>query len=544
MFSMRALELHGRHIWSRDSIVQALDVIVANRLTTLVLHETDIVQMVTYPRAYLDPHGLWQRAPTRRGENAIENNRIYFDHVLRLARARGIEVLIEVKEIGFPDEILELRPELIKHGTICPSEPFWYEFIERKTDEIFTDFPLLAGMISSAGSTEGKASRAQGKCRCERCAETSLEDWYLGIIAALHRAASRHGKTLAIRDFAYSPADHAPLIRAVDRAPAEVIFCAKVTPHDFYLTFPDNPAIARRARPMWIEYDTMGQFYGWGIFPCLVLDDLRARLGHAAAAGVSGGLFRVEWERINDYWSIGTPNEINLIAAAAIARGEDIGAASACAAWLAARGWPTAAAEWLAGILQRGWPILRRALYIDSFVFADNSMYPRSLARAWWGMEVRDALHTWDPSRTGALRMSAPRVAALVAEKTEAVALAHALAADVRNGDAGLPAALHAELITIFDRMAHYVAGFLACAEPCLLARWLDPASRDDAGPGPEGIAWLAAAIGRLEDFADSIRPLAEQADAPHQLVMLMDHRRAADIAREGRTLLGGLRNG
>ena len=264
---MRGLELHGRHIWSREALARALDVAVRNCLDTLVLHETDLVQMVTYPRSYLDPYGLWRNAPTRRGENAIENNKVWLDHVCRMAARRGVRVLVEVKEIGFPDEILELRPELLKDGVVCPSEPFWMEFIERKTDEFLADFPLVAGMISSAGSTEGKTSRAQNKCRCPVCEATGLEDWYLGIITALHRATSRHGRLLAVREFAYKPADHAPLLAAIDRAPADVVLCSKATPHDFYLGFPHNPAIGGRGRVQWIEYDTMGQFWGWGLFP-------------------------------------------------------------------------------------------------------------------------------------------------------------------------------------------------------------------------------------------------------------------------------------
>jgi hypothetical protein len=538
MFTMRALELHGRHIWQRDSILRALDVIEANNLNTLVLHETDLVQMVTYPRSYLNPYGLWQSAPTRRGENAIENNRIYFDHILHLADQRGIQVLAEVKEIGFPDEILELHPELIKNGTICPSEPFWLEFIERKTDELYTDFPLLAGQISSAGSTEGKASRAQGKCGCPVCARTTVEDWYLGIIEALHRASERHGKTLAIRDFAYKPADHEPLVRAIDRSPDSVIFCAKVTPHDFYLTFPHNPAIARLQRTKWIEYDTMGQFYGWGLFPCLALDDLNHRIDHATKSGVSGALLRVEWERINDHWSLDTLGEINLIAAASLIGGKPITATQACANWLAAHYQPVAAAPWLASILSRTWPIIRQALYANDFVFADNSMYPRSLSRAWWGMEVRDALHTWDPSRIADLQMTEAKVSALIAEKHEAVRLITALATDVRRADPSIPDSLHAMLVETFDRYEIYIDGFLACAEVCVLARWLNPAHRSDDGPGPDGPIALAAALERLDAFTAKIRDITEQANLRHQLVMLIDHRRAGDIAREGHELL------
>jgi hypothetical protein len=96
------------------------------------------------------------------------------------------------------------------------------------------------------------------------------------------------------------------LIRAVEQAPADIVSCVKATPHDFYPTFPHNPAIGRTNHRLWVEYDTMGQFYGWGVFPCLVLDDIRARLEYAAANNAEGISFRVEWERINDYWSLGT----------------------------------------------------------------------------------------------------------------------------------------------------------------------------------------------------------------------------------------------
>jgi hypothetical protein len=537
-FVVRALELHGSHIWRRSAVQQALEFITCNGLNTLVLHETDLVQMVTYPRSYLDPHGLWHSAPTRRGENAIENNRVYLDHVMRLADKAGVSLLVEVKEIGFPDEILALKPELMKQGEVCPSDPFWLEFIERKTDEFFTDFPQIAGMISSAGSTEGKASRAQNKCGCSLCRQTTLEDWYFGIISALHRASARHGRLLAVRDFAYKPEDHAPLLRAIERAPSDVVVCAKVTPHDFYPTFPDNPAIAGRGRPQWIEYDTMGQFYGWGLFPCLVLDDLRSRLAHAARNAVTGVSFRVEWERINDYWSLDGLNAMNAIAGAALANGETIDAEEVCRRWLAFHELPEAAAGWLAGIMQRTWPIIRGALFMDDFVFADNSMYPRSLRRAWWGMEVRDALQTWDPSRASALRIDRSRLEELLVEKRQAEDDANALAADVRKGHPSLPPALHAILTETFDRYALYIAGFRACADVCLRARWLDPAHRNDAGPQAADLVLFQKALDTLDAFAERIRAVTEDAALPHQMAMLMDYRRAADIAREGRALL------
>ena len=56
-------------------------------------------------------------------------------------------------------------------------------------------------------------------------------------------------------------------------APDDIVFCIKAMPHDFYLTFPDNPALGRLKREQWVEYDVLGQFFGWGVMPCFVFDD-------------------------------------------------------------------------------------------------------------------------------------------------------------------------------------------------------------------------------------------------------------------------------
>jgi hypothetical protein len=532
--------MHGRRMWDRARIVQALAFIRRHGMTALVLHESDLVHQVVYPRTCFDPYAQWRDAPTRRGENAIFNNRIYFDHLLRLAARVGVEVWIETKEIGFSDEVLELRPELVKDGVVCPSEPFWDGYIEQKTEELLADFPLLSGMIVSMGSQESRASRAQNKCRCARCVAEPVVAWYGRIIDALYRPIRRHGKRLAIRDFAYKPADHAPLIQAVDRAPADIIFSIKAMPHDFYLTFPPNPAIGATRRTQWIEYDCFGQFFGWGLFPCLVDQDLRQRFAHAAAHGVTGGIFRSEWERINDLSAFDTLGEINLISAAALARGEAIDATEACRRWLGAHGHPEPAAAWLADVLTRSTEIIRRAAYMDGFVYADNSMLPRSIGRAWWGMESRDGLAMWNPARSGDLVLDRARVAALSEEKDRALAAARQLSRDVAAGDPALGADLAGWLR---ERFAHYVTwieGLRATARVCLYARWFGTPGTPER-PGDVDRLRFAQAIDALDAYAASIRPVAIAADVPHQLVMLIDHRRAEDVARDGRATLAAL---
>jgi hypothetical protein len=536
----RALELHGQGIWRRDRVRRALDFMQAHDLNALVLHESDLVHHVVYPRSCFDPHALWRDAPSRRGENAIFNNRAYLDSLLAMTAAAGIETWVNVKEIGFSDEVLALRPELFKDGAICPSEPFWSDYIAAKTDELLGDFPGLAGIIVSFGSQESRASRVQNRCRCALCAEEPLEAWYGRIIATMREPVVRHRKRLAVRDFAYKPEDHRPLVAAMRTAPPDVIFCIKAMPHDFYVTFPDNPALgALRDRLQWVEYDCLGQFFGWGVMPCLVLEDLAARVPRWRDKGASGAILRIEWERINDLDALDNLAAMNLIAGAALIGGEvGLDAPGVCRRWLRAQGHDEASAPWLAGIMAATLPVVRGTVYTDGFVTADNSMLPRSVARAWWGAEVRDALACWAPERADALVLDHARLAALLAEKDGALAAARALAGRLRDGASGIAPALLATVRAAFGYFESWVEGHCLAARVCLFARFL---TQQGAAARPEDRSALWAAVVALEGFAARIAPLATDANVPHQVAMLLDHRRARDTAAEGAAVFNAL---
>jgi len=102
-----------------------------------------------------------------------------------------------------------------------------------------------------------------------------------------------------------------------------------------------------------------------------------------------------------------------------------------------------------------------------------------------------------------------------------------------------VPPALHAWLVDIFDRMDVYIEGFRSAAKcACTPAGAIRSTGRDE-GPAAADLLSFAAALDELEAFAESIRPdHRKNADLRHQIVLLMDHRRVADVAREGRTAL------
>src|SRR3546814_15662041 len=60
-FDFRALEISGSRMWERNAILQALDFIGKHEMTALVLHETDGLQKILYPRVYFDPYRSEER---------------------------------------------------------------------------------------------------------------------------------------------------------------------------------------------------------------------------------------------------------------------------------------------------------------------------------------------------------------------------------------------------------------------------------------------------------------------------------------------------
>jgi len=520
-------------MWERRRVVEALRFVRDHDLNALVFHDTDLAPRLIFPKAYFDPYSEWESAPVRRGENAIHNNRAYLTHLLDLAVRERVPVWLEVKELTFPDEVLERFPHLLKNGRICPSEPVWFEFLTATFAELAEDFPQLAGVIMSPGSPEGRASRAQNKCQCELCRKTGLVDWYEQIIASVYGPLAKAGRRLVVRDFAYRPVDHRPLIEAVDRAPADVAFCMKVTPHDFYPTFPNNPAIGQLRREQWVEYDVYGQFYGWGVFPVFMRDDLEHRLRYAQSQGVTGALFRTEWERINDWWCLETPNRANLIAAARLASGAEASAESVCQTWLEEAGWPADAdtGGWVADVWGRTWSVVRKGIYLRDFVFHDSSQFPLSVRKAWWTMERKHSLVDWDPGRAGGLRLGSSFIDAALAEKEEAVAEVTRLRSEVERPPIPLRADLHAWLRECFGWYAHYIAGFRAITEVSLYVQSLRQGESTRSG--------VDAAMGRglraLEAYLRSVAPMLEAGEYPHQFRMLLN------LSRGGRVLEDGL---
>ncbi|WP_270933339.1 hypothetical protein [Falsiroseomonas oryzae] len=525
-FRVRALEMHSRFVWDFDRVRRSLDFIAEQGMTALVLHRNDIVDRIVWPGRYFGaaPNAasiferyrdsfrtLYRYTPTRR--SGPYHRREYLRRVVELAARQGTEVWFQNKELFFHEIFLELRPELTKGGALCPNEPFWFDFVETKYVELFQELPGLAGVVTAPGTGESRLSITANRCRCELCAAASPRGWYSRLIAAMHRPIAAAGKSLVIRDFVFSRRAQEDLAAAFEAMPADIAVSLKNTPHDYYPSFPDNPRIGRvGARRQWLEFDCMGQYFGWGIAPAILIEDWRGRLDRARAAGVDGLVFRTDWESLDSHSAFHTPNMANLHAGAMLGRDPAMPAAAIYAEWMARAGMldpdtpvhRAACGAWAERLLGRSWDAVGGTLYARGCVLNDSSTLPVGFDHAWWLAEEKNSLADWDPSKSGALAPTAEALHAVLTEREEALAIHDAAAAALDDPPSGLRTEALDGLRRHFAIARRYLRGFAGATRALTLARFLSVPQPEEAAR--EARARLEASLAELLDLAAEFR--------------------------------------
>ncbi len=557
-FSFRALEVHSDYAWDFAWIRQALAFIRDRDLTALVLHRNDIVDQMVYPGKFFGGTGgsniferyqqvfraLYRYTPTRRSGPYLRRD--YLRRVIDLAARDNIEVWFENKELNFHDIFLELNPHLVKAGTICPNEPFWWDFLRVKYTELYQDLPGLAGIITAPGTGESRLAISSHRCRCELCRGSSAADWYTRLILAMHGPIAAAGGQLAVRDFVFDRAAQDALVAAMRALPADIIVSFKNTPHDYYPTFPDNPRLGDvGARRQWVEIDCMGQYFGWGIAPAIMLEDMRRRLAHAAQCGADGAILRTDWESLDGHTAFHTPNRLNLYGGATLARDQAAAARPVYRAWLSETGMLRAdageaacdaAAAWAEQLLGPSWEITRRALFTQDCVFTDATLFPVSLEHAWWLAEEKNSLKDWDPTKADALATPEENVRRILAEKDAAVARLDALGGLLDAPPASLTAAAIDDLRARFEIWSHYVFASRAIGHALILTRFLLDHREETAFRAEAGQRRLVA-LEIMQELADDFADFARDTDHAHAVYTLLSPERLralhADLLRQ-----------
>lgn len=557
-FDIRALEIHSNYVWNFDHVVRALEFIKRHDLTTLVLHRNDIVDQIVYPGALFGSRPeagniferyqdifrkLYKYTPTRR--SGPYQRRDYLRRIIEIAKRQGTSVYFENKELSFPDILIELYPQLTKDGALCPSDPFWADFVQTKYRELFEDLPDLAGIITAPGTGESRLSISANRCQCELCKVATPQAWYRNLLMAMHAPITAAGKTLIVRDFVFDAKTQAELAQTMETLPSDVVISLKNTPHDYYPTFPDNPRLGDVGEhSQWIEYDTMGQYFGWGVGIAVIIEDYRQRMARAQVAGASGIILRTDWESLDGHSCFANFNLINLYAGSAIARDPEASPLDIYRRFLVDEALVApganaadidAAARWTEALFATSWQTVAKSVFVQDCVFSDSSNYPVSLSHAFWLAEDKNSLRDWAPEKWDALAAHDENMKAIFREKDEAVALVLEAFEKLSPRPPALTDQAYDRFGSALTSFVLYVRGWRSVVRACMLGRYLD-----DQRNGPlaaKAPALLDAELAALRELAAEFRAYAERTNERFVVYNMLSPERLEALAGDLQSL-------
>jgi len=539
-------------MWQWHQVRLAIDLMKKNGMNTLIFHQNDIPEQLVYPAAYFNDEFMWKRCAVRM--HTIWNNRHYISRLIRALDKNNIKFFIEVKELWFPDVLPEEYPHLWKNGSACPFNPFWWKYIEDKYNELFSIVPGISGVIVSPGTRESKISFAANKCKCPDCKDKTAVEWYTKLIEAMYKPISKYNKTLVIRDFSYSAGNQRNIIEAAGNVSKEIVIALKNTPHDYYPTFPNNPSIGNCSdHPQWVEFDSWGQFFGLGVFPCSVVEDMQARMRHCAKKGVEGVWVRTDWEGVTEGSSFNSLNLLNVFGAGMLSQDVNTNIDDIYRAWTdhgllspmksgsepQTPAKPSSPEAWktLKDFMISSWKIIEKSQYVRGHVFNEDDQYCNSVDRFIDIMVKTHGRDDWDPGASLLVKPTDENISIILDEKRQAVKEAEELAGKIDFKKLGFPEDFCNEMKTILMLYPLYVKGFEYCAQGVFYAEKYRLEKND------QDKKQVNDAIDKLQKFTTEVNDFLKGSDYPHYIYWLLDMERLGEFiddlkarVKQGRT--------
>lgn len=551
-FEFRGYEIHSSRMWQQAQVDMALDFMEKEGLNAFIFHQNDLVDQLVFPEKYYDNDILWERWPVRR--QGVLYQRDYMNGVIRRAKDKGIAFYLEIKEIYTLESIFELFPELRNaDGTVCPNHPFWLEFLNVKFRELFELYPDIAGIIVSLGTRESPVSIAANRCHCERCRRTEELDWYVNVLKAMYGPISEAGKELIVRDFAYTAKQQSLMIQACEEVSDRIIIALKAQPHDYYPTFPINPEIGNTGKLReYIEFDTWGQYFGMGVAPMSLAEDMKERLEICYEKGAVGAWFRTDWELIHDASVHCTPSLVNLYAGAMLTNdldtdldtiyrrwvGEGLYSPMKTASQLQDKVVLTNPEAWrnFRDFMKASWEAFAGAAYILGHQYLESDQAPYTIDKAFEIMTVIHSRDDWEEGASKRVAVTRENMEVIFAEKKKAVAQTNELYAILDIDALGAPAAFAEDMKAVIRTMVLFAEFCDVTTRAMYLTVWAEQTGeRPDAEK-----AW--STVEELLNMADSLEQELDGTYYPYYLYSRLHpvriRRFAADVERRVKVLL------
>ena len=547
-FRERLLEIHGSNMWNGYHVQRAIDFALRYDMTGIIFHCNDIIDRAIKPDKYFPPDKSLLSYNNRDGDT--KNHKYYLKNIINRITSAGLDFYVEVKEIYYPHEILTEFPHLRKeNGAVCPTDPFWWEFLEEKIREFVERFPAVSGIIVSAGTRESMVSLAANKCDCERCKHYDVDQWYRELIGAMFRPLDAQGKRLIVRDFAYTADHQYAMVEAAQAVSPKIVMALKKAPHDYYPTFPDNPTIGCCGESeQWIEFDTWGQYFGLGVFPCSVAEDMQQRMQRFVAKGATAVMLRTDWERLLLGSTFNSFSLFNLVAGAMLAKDVNMDLNLAYERWVAdglvspllydacpqVPCVPSApqAVEVLKKFMQLSWQIQEKIIYVRGHVFNRNAQMFDRVFLAYFIMTVQHTRDHWDKGASQKVEPTEENLRIMMQEKDEGVALAQSLRELIKPEELGVNESISEYLTFLVDVYPVYAEIFRQQILTAALIR------RAEKSHSAEDIAAAMETLGAYEGLADRLRELVEGRGYSNNVEYVLDHERVRRYKTDAERIL------
>jgi hypothetical protein len=501
------LEIHDVSLWSPHSVLPIIETMKDWGYNALVLHQNDLLDECT--QLFLgENYGLYDLRLKK-----VRSNTAWLNQLTRTLDTFGAKLFLEIKEPSFHDYVLEETPNLLdQQGKPDPTNPAWYSFCEAKTRDLLKRVPGLGGLIINLSSPESRVSMPDHLATNKT--KPDISTWFDQMINAFHQPLSEQDKSLYVRDFSYTENMQSGIISAINRKGGTIGASIKITAHDYFPEYPENPAAGMIEAPFLFEFEAFGEHTGWGVIPNCRVGELCDRMKGYRSRGANGMLVRTSWEAIRHQNAMDRLSSINVFALPILAKAE-AEPETIIVTWLKTHHRLEGEIANQAAELLLESAKIPTASYWNTKVFPRHSCLPSSWQEGWLSMETNgmgNRGHTISINPADE-RLSEQAGEKLFAEKEIATNLAIELAEKARTLKSHLPKHL-AKQFQSFDWLPFFARQFeLAIKSTFFAAR----GSTKDL----EKIVKLKAEL--LSLAASMEQHLAKADDLPHDYHVLFD---------------------
>ena len=194
-------------------------------------------------------------------------------------------------------------------GTIDLDDPEFWGWLKQDYRQMLDLVPRVDGIVLTFIETGARAER-QHSTRLR----TPQEKLAAVVNAVADVVVGERRLNLYARTFAYTHQEYENITGAIERFERpEIRLLMKETPHDFFLTHPNDFFAGRIARPTVMEFDVAGEFNGQGLIANTWPEYVLGRWSDFARRPHVIG-YTARTDRYGDTRLVGRPSEINLYA--------------------------------------------------------------------------------------------------------------------------------------------------------------------------------------------------------------------------------------